>query len=137
MKNIVCFRKRATIHHATDMSKSGSRGRWPAAVRGTVPLIAMLLVGLTLMDPNAAVAGSWRVNSPDDTDDVRPGDETCLDSKGNCTLRAAIQESNKKGQGHKIYLLAGNYHIKSALPPITSSLFIQGKGDGPEGTVIW
>lgn len=42
----------------------------------------------------ATLASTFTVNNAGDTDDATPGDGTCADSGGNCTLRAAVQEAN-------------------------------------------
>lgn len=39
-------------------------------------------------------AATFAVDSTSDSVDVNPGDGTCLDGTGNCTLRAAVMESN-------------------------------------------
>jgi CSLREA domain-containing protein len=43
--------------------------------------------------------GPMNVNTAADTDDAVPGDGTCADSAGNCSLRAAIQEANAADDG--------------------------------------
>ncbi|MEP7336630.1 MAG: CSLREA domain-containing protein, partial [Acidobacteriota bacterium] len=42
----------------------------------------------------ATLASTFTVNIAGDTDDAVPGDGTCADSGGACTLRAAVQEAN-------------------------------------------
>ena len=42
-------------------------------------------------------AQTFTVNSNGDTADASPGDTSCDDGAGNCTLRAAIEEANATG----------------------------------------
>jgi len=55
----------------------------------------LLCVGLA---PAAAGAKGFRVNTPDDSVDVAPGDGRCEDALGRCSLRAAVQEANARGR---------------------------------------
>ncbi len=49
----------------------------------------------TIAEPRAASPDSiFVVNNDGDSDDINAGDGICLDSAGNCTLRAAVQEAN-------------------------------------------
>ena len=50
---------------------------------------------------------NFTVNSTIDAVDAVPGDGLCDDGSGNCTLRAAIQESNSLGGAHIITLPTG------------------------------
>ncbi len=54
------------------------------AVRKTAPGIIAIPTGVTL----------FTIDSTADTDDANPGDGQCNDGLGNCTLRAALSESN-------------------------------------------
>jgi hypothetical protein len=83
---------------------------------------------LLLLPPASANAASLTVDSFED----RSGpDYYCTNpaykDKGLCTLRIAIRASNRNGQWNNIYLQSGHYVFTSELPPITSSLFIQGE----------
>ena len=53
-------------------------------------------------------ADVFRVTTTSDTPDANPGDGICADANGDCSLRAAIQESNALGGWHTIILRAGN-----------------------------
>ena len=107
------------------------------ALEGRSLLLAPLLAGmLLLLLPLGVRADSFTVDLLTDTGSRgycnRPG------ITGQCTLREAITASNANGQWNNIYLPKGNYFLTRALPPITSSLIIQGDGpDGPNATVIW
>jgi CSLREA domain-containing protein len=94
--------------------------------------LAMLIVGLALMllPAMAAYAASFAVNTTADTADVKPGDGKCADSKGKCSLRAAIQESNAFAGDDVIVLGAATYTLTTTLPSISSSLTIQGVSAG-------
>jgi CSLREA domain-containing protein len=66
-------------------------------------IISLLLLSLCAVT-EARAQGSFQisigplftVNSTADTVDANPGDGLCADSNGQCTLRAAIQESNQE-----------------------------------------
>ncbi|HSN18006.1 MAG TPA: DUF11 domain-containing protein [Gammaproteobacteria bacterium] len=51
-------------------------------------------VALALAVPGYASAATFIVNSTADSVDATPGDGTCADSSGACTLRAAVMEAN-------------------------------------------
>jgi CSLREA domain-containing protein len=61
-----------------------------------LPISPILLIGLALSAALAPglYAASFTVNTQADTHDSRPGDGVCADSRGRCSLRAAIEESN-------------------------------------------
>ncbi len=59
----------------------------------------------------AAQAATFTVNSFADTGDATPGDGTCDDGSGACTLRAAIDEANAQSSDDVINLQAGRYVI--------------------------
>ncbi len=55
---------------------------------------ALVALACALALPTVAAAESFEVNSTGDETDAVPGDEFCLTSGGDCTLRAALKESN-------------------------------------------
>jgi CSLREA domain-containing protein len=57
-------------------------------------LLALALLTILLISPPPAYAVTFTVNSTADTSDADPGDGTCDDGTGACTLRAAIEEAN-------------------------------------------
>lgn len=70
---------------------------------------------------------TYTVNSTDDTEDLDLADNICADSKGNCTLRAAIQNANKFSVKDKIdFKIKGTgpfiIHLKKNLPPIKETV---------------
>jgi hypothetical protein len=91
-----------------------------------------LALGITLLGvflSASAQAAVFTVNSPSDAVDVGPGNGICETALGNCTLRAAIQESNALAGADEIILPPNTYllTIVSELG-ITSSLTITGGG---------
>jgi len=67
---------------------------------GTILAVTLLVVGVWVQAPPVAHAADndfsngITVDSTDDTPDDNIGDNICDDGDGNCTLRAAIEESN-------------------------------------------
>jgi hypothetical protein len=91
-----------------------------------------LALGITLLGvflSASAQAAVFTVNSPSDAVDVGPGNGICETAFGNCTLRAAIQESNALAGADEIILPPNTYllTIVSELD-ITGSLAITGGG---------
>lgn len=66
--------------------------------------------GLALT-PALGGAATFTVNSTTDAVDANPGDGTCADGSGDCTLRAAIQETNALAGADTINVPAGTYLI--------------------------
>ncbi|WP_395373648.1 choice-of-anchor Q domain-containing protein [Marinicella sp. W31] len=64
-------------------------------------------------------AAVFNVNSELDTVDTSPGDGTCMDASGNCSLRAALMETNELAGADEIYLPRSSvYNI--TIPPMAS-----------------
>ncbi len=61
--------------------------------------------------PGPTITTSFTVNSTSDTVDANIGDGVCADSQGNCTLRAAIQETNALSGINTINVPAGTYTL--------------------------
>ncbi len=79
---------------------------------------------------------SFIVNTTDDTSDINPGDDICEDVNGNCSLRAAVQETNTRSQvTYTIELQEGNYLLDSTLE-LKNPFGVLIKGKGPENTVV-
>ena len=97
--------------------------------------IALSLIAVCLLVPQA-FAASYRVNSPDDSHDERPGDRRCSAANGQCTLRAAVEEANawkgsdtidfRLGRGATIVLRLGELEIAAG----GGALRIHGPGAG-------
>jgi len=70
------------------------------------------VLGLLVATPQLANAATFTVNSTVDSVDASPGNGTCADSLGRCTLRAAIMESNASAAGPNIINVpAGTYTL--------------------------
>ncbi len=63
-----------------------------ARARSARWMVFLVFAGLSLC--GSAWAASFVVNTNADTSDANPGDGTCADSGGHCSLRAAIEEGN-------------------------------------------
>lgn len=90
----------------------------------------------------SAPTSTLTVNSLLDTADATPGDGICDDGSGNCTLRAAIQESNALAGSDTIAFNipgAAPFTITPAtqLPDITSPVVIDGTTQPGATTGVW
>lgn len=113
-----------------------------------VPVFGLvILFHLTSLQASARPFGSgtmFTVNTTADAPDVNPGNSVCETAVGNneCTLRAAINETNALSTDDTIVLPAGNYTLTYALAPgfegvdlgITDDLTIVGAGD--QNTIV-
>jgi uncharacterized repeat protein (TIGR01451 family) len=91
-------------------------------------LIALVVFGLAASSGTGAVAGTtFTVGSTADTADAI-GDGVCADLAGNCTLRAAIAESNASAGSKDTIAFTGPLSIAlgSELPTITDPVDIDG-----------
>ena len=61
------------------------------------------------------------VNASTDQVDLNPGDGFCLTSGGNCSLRAAIQESNAYSGANKITFSVPTVVLNSPLPVLSDT----------------
>src|SRR5262249_44077286 len=81
----------------------------------------------------AVADASFTVNTQSDTHDIKPGDLQCDDGSGNCSLRAAIEESNHPLLGWLappaiITLPSGIYKLSLGELEIMKSLDLNGAG---------
>lgn len=105
-------------------------------IRFTRVLVSLVLVlgsltGMLVWFIKPVQAATFVVNSTLDTGDDNPGDSSCDDGSGVCTLRAAIEEANALAGSHVI-----NFNIsgegphtitpETELPVITKTLTIDG-----------
>ena len=73
-------------------------------------ILAVLLFGLGGIISPPAEAATFTVNATADAVDAIPGDGLCQTATpGQCTLRAAIMETNALPGAHTVYLPTGNY----------------------------
>lgn len=79
--------------------------------------------------PTATATNPPVLAMPDtrDTNDADPGDGVCADSRGNCTLRAAVDETNANPGRDVIIAAAGRYALSNSLE-IRDDLQILGAG---------
>ncbi len=75
--------------------------------------MAIVTVAGFAMTRSPVQAASFTVNSTIDAVDANPGDGSCDDGAGNCTLRAAIMEANT--------LVAASPTPKPVLRPATAT----------------
>lgn len=102
-------------------------------VRSSVRAVAILLVsGLFILNAHfipTQAAGTFTVNSLADTPDAVPGDGVCADAGGQCTLRAAIQETNTNVSDTDTinFSVTGTINLTGSLPSLTN-VIINGPG---------
>jgi CSLREA domain-containing protein len=89
--------------------------------------ICILLLGLLAPQTPALASANYAVNTTADTADVAPGNGLCADSGGDCSLRAAIEETNASAGMDTITVPAGTYTLTKQLV-IEDSLFLNGAG---------
>jgi CSLREA domain-containing protein len=104
---------------------------------GSTSLLAALLIVATtpLLAPAPAQAAddvvtetpTITVNTTVDTPDANPGNGTCADAWGSCSLRAAIEESNAKPGPQNVTVPAGTYLLSSQLV-VGDDLTVNGAG---------
>lgn len=92
-------------------------------------LLRFALLAACAFAPGIASAATFTVDSTGDTADVAPGDGTCADAGGDCTLRAAVGEAEGLAGADTIdFSVTGTIDLASPLPTIFSNLTIQGPG---------
>jgi CSLREA domain-containing protein len=85
------------------------------------------IVGYLAVVPQSA-ATTITVDNTADSVDAAPGDGTCADSLGRCTLRAAVMEANASTGPHTINVPAGTYTL--TLGPSDDEFNFDGAEDG-------
>jgi len=79
---------------------------------------------------NYGISQNYTVNDLGDTADSNPGNGTCSDANGNCTLRAAIEEANAGSADLIDFSVSGTIIPSSILPVILEGdLEINGGGN--------
>ena len=80
---------------------------------GPMLALAIAAVGLALTAaPEAALGAQFTVDSTTDAVDANPGDGICASAAGECTLRAAIQETNALPGADEVTLPGGTYALE-------------------------
>jgi len=104
------------------------------------PLLLALASVALMGRANGTMAANFTVDSTADAVDASPGDGACATRAGQCTLRAAVQETNARPGADSISVPAGTYVL--AIPgagedasatgdlDITDDLTITGSGTG-------
>ncbi len=93
-----------------------------------VLLAAMMMPLLLPATPAHAIVG-FVINTAADTDDADPGNGVCADAAGNCSLRAAIQETNALPGVNTLNVPANTYLLAKQLV-VEDDLFVYGAGKG-------
>ncbi|MAT06226.1 MAG: hypothetical protein CL424_14405 [Acidimicrobiaceae bacterium] len=89
-----------------------SRPRTRRALAAAIGLVVAGAVATTSGSPaGAAVEQRIVVDSTADTVDAAPGDGTCADASGACSLRAAVQEADASDGAALITVPAGDYRF--------------------------
>jgi hypothetical protein len=105
--------------------------------------IALVLTLLVFTGAVAVKADTFVVDSTLDAADDNPGDTFCDDGSGNCTLRAAVMESNAlagedeiilSGETYMLTIFGGDDEAANGDLDIRDSLII--RGTGAESTII-
>ena len=91
---------------------------------GAVPMLVSFVV---LLGAAPAVASTYVVNSNSDFSDATPGNDIC-GVVSNCSLRAAIEESNAHAGPDTIQLPANSYAMGATAPEVDSQVTILGAG---------
>jgi CSLREA domain-containing protein len=108
--------------------------RFPVNIRALLPAAALAL--LLFVHAGPAGAGGFTVNTTTDAVDTNPGDSICATAATNCSLRAAIQESNALAGADSISVPAGTFGLSvadldgSVDLDVTSSITLNGAGAG-------
>jgi len=77
---------------------------------GALTTLLMVLATIAVANPaEAQVSQRITVDTTVDSVDASPGDGTCADADGQCSLRAAIQEADASGEVSQLTLPAGAY----------------------------
>jgi hypothetical protein len=102
-------------------------------------LILTALIGIWFSHPGSVKADSaLTVNATQDTVDVNPGDGSCADAGGLCSIRAALMEANALSGMDTVLIPLGTYTLSSVLGQleISSDIKIVGSTGEPEDTII-
>ncbi len=106
-------------HHA---STSPNLGKTAPTVNATPHLVA-----------HTSINQTFTVNTQNDTDLATPGSTTCVDSDGNCSLRAAVEAANNDAPNVDQINVPTGFDIsltEASAIEITNSMFISGVGSG-------
>ena len=79
----------------------------PAARPSPALLVLLVALPLLALPAGTASAATYTIDVGTDTHDVSPGNGTCADATGHCSLRAAIEEGNASAGDHVINFTPG------------------------------
>jgi hypothetical protein len=103
-------------------------------------LVLSILALAVAVQAGTAAALGFNVNVTYDAFDAFPGDLKCDDGTGNCTLRAAVQESNATAAADDISVPGGVYQLTLVGPGAAGDLDIYTQmritGQGPRRTIV-
>jgi CSLREA domain-containing protein len=98
-----------------------------AAILITLIIPIGLTSGLVFKLHNRAYAmNDFDVDTTEDTHDANPGDGLCADSNGDCSLRAAVEETNALTSADIISVPAGIFLLSSGGIQVEDDLIING-----------
>ena len=86
-------------------------------------LLALLAVG-----PAPASAATFYVNTTLDRPDYDLNDGLCISTNGNCSLRSAVEQSNRLGGSHRIVLSRASAYLLNSPLTIRATIEIDGIG---------
>ena len=89
---------------------------------------------LLCLPASAQAATTFTVNSTADAPDANLADPSCATAAGECTVRAAVEQSNQLTGADKVVIPGGTYQLVSFLG-ITSTIDIEGP-DGARETIL-
>lgn len=98
-----------------------------------VAIVATFSVGL--VSP-ADAESSFTVDTDGDTVDTDPGDGSCVDPSGKCSLRAAIQEANALLGADTVLIPDGTYVLALGDIPVSDEVTVDGDSDDAELVTI-
>jgi hypothetical protein len=107
------------------------------ALLGGVVLATGLQVATLTNAASAATTLTLTVNSTVDAPDAHPGDGICADTAGQCTIRAAVQESDAQPAGTvtSVSVPSGTYALSLGPLPVSKNT-LRITGAGPTATVV-
>lgn len=98
-------------------------------------LVAFVLAAVVPFAAPAAPAhaATFAVDTTADTSDANPGNGVCADAAGDCSVRAAIEESNALPGMDSVSIPGDTYLLADQLV-VEDNLWLQ--GDGPQSTIL-
>lgn len=102
-------------------------------IASTVFILSLLFSSL-ISAPKPVQAGTYTVNTLNDSHDSSPGDGTCDDGSGHCSLRAAIEEGNSWPTSEINFSVDGTILTTNGTMTINKMTHIN--GNGPTRTIV-